>query len=150
MKKNKGIWFGCEHPPVTKYLPELNFEWNPETFRIPGIDFTTDLKDITDINLRKKLPEIKKQIDQWSKRQLTPFGKITIIKSLLLSQIVHILTSLPNPSENTLKHVQNMFYNFLWDGKPDKIKRSTGKQKLTQGGLGMIDIQAINTSLKTT
>ena len=93
---------------------------------------------------------MEKQLNQWSKRNLTPFGKITVIKTLILSQIVHILTSLPNPSENIKKEINVMFYNFIWDKKPDKIKRKIANKKLLDGGLGMIDVGIFTQSLKLT
>ena len=52
--KTKVVWFGCEHPNETVYLPELNFEWNPKSLKILGVTFTTDLKNITDININQK------------------------------------------------------------------------------------------------
>ena len=36
--------------------------------------------------------------------------------------MVQILTVLPNPPAQVMKEIQDMFYKFLWDGKPDKIK----------------------------
>ena len=93
---------------------------------------------------------MENQLVQWSKRTLTPFGKITVIKSLILSQITHILTSLPNPSNNLLKEINKMFYDFLWDKKPDKVKRKIGNLKLIDGGLGMVDIYTFIKSLKAT
>ena len=53
--KTKVIWFGCEQPIRTIYLPHFNFEWNPKTFDILGITFTVDLKNITDNNILKSL-----------------------------------------------------------------------------------------------
>jgi len=42
--ETKVIWFGCEHHIDTVYIPDLNFEWNPKTFTVLGIQFTVDLK----------------------------------------------------------------------------------------------------------
>ena len=39
-------------------------------------------------------------------------------------------------------------YNFLWDGKPDKIKRETITQDYEHGGLKMTDIETFIWSLK--
>ena len=43
-----------------------------------------------------------------------------------------------------------MFYSFLWNNKPDKIKRNTANQKLTNGGLDMLDVDKFDKSLKLT
>ena len=132
--KTKVVWFGCEDPPETRFLPELNFEWNPRSFNILGVEFTTDLKNITDININKKLTDIVKELNQWAKRDLTPFGKVLVIKTFAISKIVHLLISLPSPSEKLCKEINTIFYKFLWGGKPDQVKRQVAKQKLIDGG----------------
>ena len=42
-----------------------------------------------------------------------------------------------------------MSYDFLWDSKGDKIKRTEIINDCDKGGLKMIDIQSFNASLKT-
>ena len=90
------------------------------------------------------------ELNQWSKRDITPFGKIIVIKTLALSKIVHILISLPSPSTALLNELNKIFFEFLWNGKPDPIKRSIAKLKLEKGGLGMIDIKIFDKALKMT
>ena len=52
-------------------------------------------------------------------------GKITVIKSLMLSRITHLFLSLPNPCNRFIKDLTLLFYKFIWNGKRDKIKRTT-------------------------
>ena len=148
--KTKVVWFGCAIPPDTKYLPHLSFEWNPNSFKVLGVEFTIHLRNITDNNIQNKITEMQREINQWSNRNLTPFGKITVIKSLIISKIVHLLIALPSPSGNIIMQINNMLYNFLWDGKPDKLKRSIAKQKMINGGIGMLDLELFEKALKLT
>ena len=147
-EKTKVIRFGPQQGNAEEFLPEMKFHWNPTSFTLLGIDFTTDLLNITDVNIDKKIESIQKEISHWNKRNLTPFGKIVVIKSLLVSKIVHILTSLPNPSEDKMIKIQKMFNEFLWNNKPDKISRKTAKQPRGFGGLGMIDLNLFSQALK--
>ena len=147
-EKTKVIWFGCDRAPETIYMPELKFDWNPKTFSVLGIDFTIDLKNITDINITKKLPSLLKEINQWNKRDLTPLGKVTIIKTFLLSKFVQILMCLPSPSKKITNEINAILYKFLWDGKPDQVKRTVAKNTFQKGGLDMIDFRLFNESLK--
>ena len=147
-EKTNVVWFGTEKQPETIYLPYLNLNWNPKTFNILGVEFTHDLQNIADINVHKKLTEITTELNQWDKRDLTPFGKITVIKTLAVSKIVHLLIALPTPSEHLLNELNKIFYAFLWNGKPDKIKRSVAKLKLKDAGLGMLDIKMFDTKMK--
>ena len=77
--KTKAKWFGCPRPPEETMLPEFNLEWDPQNFSILGVNFTTDLKNITDRNINKHMNKIRTEIESWKKRNLTPFGKVTLI-----------------------------------------------------------------------
>ena len=54
---------------------------------------------------------------------ILPIGKITVIKTFAIGKITHLLATLPDPSENTLKKLNKLLFQFLWDNKPEKIKR---------------------------
>jgi hypothetical protein len=43
-----------------------------------------DISKITKINYEKYLKKMKGLFKQWNKRTLTPIGKITVVKSLIL------------------------------------------------------------------
>ena len=54
------------------------------------------------------------------------------------SQMVHVLSSLPTPpGPGALKDVNSLLYDFLWDGKSDKVERT----EMINEGLEMIDFQ---------
>jgi hypothetical protein len=55
-------------------------------------------------------------------RKLTLMGKITVIKSLALSKLVHLLTALPNLTQSRLNELTSLFDNFIWNNKPDRVK----------------------------
>ena len=78
-----------------------------------GIKFTLDLQQMIPINYESKLEEIKKLLSSWSKRMLTPYGKITVIKSLALSKIAHLILALPTPSTVIVNQLQIMLFFFL-------------------------------------
>jgi len=50
-----------------------------------------------------------------------PGGEIVVLKRLIASQLVYILSPLPT-NHATLDEIKNMFYSFLWSGRGDKIK----------------------------
>jgi len=62
-------------------------------------------------------------LSNWSARRLTLLGRIAILKSLAVSQILYVLSSLPTP-QGVIKEINSLLYHFLWDGKSDKIKRT--------------------------
>ena len=81
-------------------------------------------------------------------RYLTPFGKITIVKTFLLAQLNHLFTSLPNPEDSFVKEINELLFKFIWSSKPEKINRHTVMLDKKIGGLKMINIKNVVTSLK--
>ena len=49
---------------------------------------------------------------------------ITVIKSLVIAKRNHLVITLPNPSDKYIQQLQQLFYDFLWDSKRDKVKRT--------------------------
>ena len=96
-----------------------------------------------------EIPIIENKIKIWKRRYLTPLGKITVIKSLLLPILTHLFISLPNPSATILTQLNKMFYNFLWEG-PAKVKQTVIVKQYNEGGLQMINLTAFVNSLKLT
>ena len=47
-----------------------------------------------------------------------------------------------------MKEINCLLYDFLWDSKGDKIKRTEMINEYNKGGLKMIDLQSFNESLK--
>ena len=55
----------------------------------------------------------------------------------------------PLPTNHkVIGEINNIFFNFLWDGKGDKIKRDIMISDYENGGLKMIDIKVFNRALK--
>ena len=50
------------------------------------------------------------------------FGRVTIIKSLAVSKFVNLFFSLPAPPNELIKELEKLFYKFLWNSGPDRIK----------------------------
>ena len=75
--------------------------------------------------------------------------QITVLKSLIASQLVYILSPLPT-NHHALEEINNLFFKFLWSGKDDKIKRTIMINDYSNGGLRMIDIKSFNMALKST
>ena len=49
-------------------------------------------------------------------------GKITVIKNYALPKLMYALSSLPNPPPQTVKRIEKLMYEFIWDGKPEKLR----------------------------
>ena len=121
--KTKAVWIGSRKFSGETFNHRLKLDWSQEDFTILGIKFSCNLDTIIDLNFKEKLKEIQRELKQWSKRILTPLGRITILKSLLIAKLNHLFIALPNPSEEMISKLNKMFYNFIWQSSVDKIKR---------------------------
>ena len=97
--KTNVVWIGSEKDLRISFLPPLQFKWNPATFKVLGVHFSTNTEIVPSINYEGKLLEIQKLLNAWLKQHLTPLGKITVIKSLVVSKITYLTISIPDPTE---------------------------------------------------
>ena len=149
VEKTKAVWLGSKRFSKDILLPEKNLAWVfNEPFNILGITFFVETQQIVEHNYKVKLDEVKKLLDSWSWRLLSIIGKIQVIKSLAVSKLVHLLTTLPTPDDIFVKELETLFFSFIWGGKGDKIARKTIINDIEDGGLKMTDIRSFAKALK--
>jgi hypothetical protein len=149
--KSKVIWIGKKKFSKDVYHhTRWKLEWGATTFTLLGINFSVNLEQIIELNYDSKIIEIQKLMKVWSIRILTVLGRITVLKSLILPKLVHLLTALPNPSEKLLKHINTLFFKFIWHNNHEKLKRTLITQDHKDGGIKMININNFMTAIKCT
>ena len=146
VSKTKAVWFGSMCGSDVRLCQDLNLKW-VATFTLLGIKFDSALANMED-NFDEKMIKIQNMLSNWSLRYLTPFGKITVIKSLALSKLSHIALVVPNPSRDKIRRIETVLFKFLWGGGSEKIRREDSKLPPRYGGLGMPDINSFWTAFK--
>ena len=116
-------------------------------FKTLGVWFTKDIDLSNRLNFNEKVENIKKILNIWKSRTLSWKGKITILKSLIVPQLIHLLGTVYVPN-SILETIDKLFLDFLWSGKPPRIKKSTIISGYGAGGLKMPDIYSIHASQK--
>ena len=148
--KTKAVWIGSKKFSGETFNHRFKFEWNQKEFIILGIRFSCNLINMIELNYKEKLSQIEKELKQWSKRILTPLGRITILKTLIISKLNHLFISLPNPSDEIINTLQKQLFSFIWQSSTDRIKREILMQHYSKGGLKMLNIKNYIVALKTT
>ena len=121
INKTKVIRIGPIRETDRRYCRENDLEWVTE-FVALGIKYNVlNMKDITIQNIEEKLDSMKKIIQNWLYRNITPIGRVCIAKSLILSKIIHILQALPTPPSKFLKAIENLLVDFIWKNKRHEI-----------------------------
>ena len=146
--KTKVVKFGKGRDSSDILCQDLNLIWTNK-FTSLGINYDVmSLNNITESNIEPRLIEIEKLTRIWQNRNLTLIGKITLIKSLLISKFIHILLSLPSPKENLFIKIDQIFERFLWNGKPPKFRKQIIEKQIADGGLKYPNIRNVDATMK--
>ena len=77
----------------------------------------------------------------------TLIGRICIVKTLVISKLVYNTSVLKVP-QNFAEKVNDICFKFIWNFKPDKVKRQTIVLPVDKGGLNMVNFTILDKSLK--
>ena len=103
-------------------LENHDLKWSHKPIRYLGHYIYFNNNEALKMDWEQKLIKLRKKCDSWTKRSLTIFGRVTVLKSLALSQVTHLIMvdSIP---PNFLKMIEGIIFKFIWSGKTEKIKR---------------------------
>ena len=141
--KTEGMWVGSSR---SNKLKHFYIKWPDEPVKALGVYYSYDIKLLHEKNFIQKLESDNKLINIWSSRGLSLYGKVTIIKSLLIPKFVYILSLFPAP-KGIVQELNRMLFKFLWKGT-DKVTRLSTINDYENGGLKMIGLESMIKSLR--
>ena len=109
--------------------------------------FLTMSKKTIRKNVTKKIANLNIKPDLWRGRKLSLFCKCLIVKTLGISQIAYSASML-DISPNHTSGIKKSIFSFIWNKKPDKIKRNIMCQDYINGGLRAPDQDIVFKSLR--
>ena len=110
LDKTQAVWIGSGFGCGVEYLPHRNLLWNHSgKFKVLGIEFDLSASDKVLCNFHTKIEKIKSILNTWVHRELTYYGKITVIKSLSLPILTQCFSVLPNPPKEIFTELLNLF-----------------------------------------
>ena len=112
------MWIGSSRDKTSK---PFGIKWPDEPIKALGVYYSYDIKLLHEKNFIERLDSVKKRINIWSSRGLSIYGKVTIIKSLIIPKFVFISWLLTVLKE-IVKELNQMIFKFLWKGT-DKVTR---------------------------
>ena len=118
VKKTKAIWLGKWSTNKTKPLQE---EWLNQPVKIVEIYFSYDENKNNHINFDLKIQKLQTKLDLWKARSLTLFGRVLIINSLGLSQIVCAASNV-NVLNEIIYAIKNKFSVSFGTTKKTKLR----------------------------
>ena len=147
-KKTQALWIGSCAGKREKLRPKKDFNWQNTKVKALGVWLSTDPEITAKLNCVEKMEKMRNCLGCWTVRRLSLIGKITVLKSLVASHVIHLLSPLQINSQ-IIKQINDLFFDFLWSSKGDKIERNIITQNSGNGGLRMIDIKSFNKALKS-
>jgi hypothetical protein len=108
-----------------------------DSIHILGMDIDSEL-ELLDNNFDRTLDSLKKSIDFWKRFHLTLPGRINVIKSLLISQVIY-LGSFLMPSTVKFKKIQDLLDKFALGKMNFAVNRIS--LPCDQRGLGLFDLE---------
>ena len=128
--KTEGMWIGSLRENKAK---PFGIKWPNEPIKALGVYYSYDQKLLHEKNFIKKLDSVKKLANIWSSRGLSLYGKVTVIKSLIIPKFVYVSSFLTIP-EGVIKELNQLIFKFLWKGV-DKVTRLSVINDYQKSGL---------------
>jgi hypothetical protein len=125
----------------------VGLKWPIKSIKYLGVLINNDVGKIYVENFNERLEKIARLSNQWCLRKLTLKGKVLVVNSLIMPQMLYACTVLGTP-EWVLKKYNRMITDFLWDNKPAKIKYSCLINNIENGGLKLQDLENKSQALK--
>ena len=131
-----------------KFYSNNKLIWTDNPVSILRIYVTADKKELYNRNMLPIVEKAEAILKIWSYRNLSLFGKIQIINSLIISLFVYRLAVIPDPPQTYYEKLELLIKKIIWNGKRSKIKLSQLYGLKDQGGAGLTDIKTKNQAIK--
>ena len=119
----EALWIGSKCGSSEISLPGRNFKWPKNKVKALGVWLSIDAKETAALNYNEKLEKVRTVLGCWKYRRLTLMGKITVLKSLVASQLVYVLSPLPSNKKSYQGSKQTfLFFPLEWKTRQNQTK----------------------------
>jgi exonuclease III len=164
MTRRSGLELNADKTEIlilnNKEHKQLIIKYNGGTFniftvnsiKICGLWFAREKEEEHMLNIQNKIGKLESKIKGWTHRGLTMEGKILIVKTFGLSQLIYNMQCVKFKKKD-LKIVESIIFKFLWSTNTnqngiDRIRRAVMKNDYDHGGMKVTDPESLDRSLK--
>ena len=116
-------------------IPERNFKWPKKQSQSSwSLAYSRTGSFTATLNYNEKLEKFRNTLNSWKYRTITLIGEIAVLKSLVVSLLVYILSPMCI-NANAIKEVNKLFYSFVWNGKGDKSSEMLSSMTIPTEGV---------------
>ena len=106
--KTEALWIGSNARSDLKICFDRNFKWPTEKVKTLGVWLSIYPGTTLSQNYNEKVERVKAILGCWKFRRLSLLGKVAVLKSLVASQLVYILSPLESKYK-ILKEINSIF-----------------------------------------
>lgn len=118
--------------------------WTNESINVLGVELGHGSEEVIRMNYAGIIDKISNITKSLRGRGLSLLGKTMAINSL----IVYKMNVLPNMPEQYILEINKLLVKFIWNGKRPKIALQALQCDKLQGGVGLVDLENKEKSLK--
>ena len=111
--KTEAVWIGskigCQNYPYSN----RGISWKRSQFKCLGVTLSTNMDLLFNLNYKENLKRIEQTLNCWRMRNLSLIGKICLINTLLLPQLIYLFFCSLYQFENTSFLLPNVEYHFF-------------------------------------
>jgi len=144
--KSEAMWIGAN---TGSSLKPLGLRWPSTSIKCLGILCNVDVDKARNENFTEKIKKLKHVLNMWSQRNLSLKGKVAVLRSIALPQMLYVASVLYTPKW-VIEEVTKLMFKFLWSNKKAHVKKEVVIQEIKQGGIKMPDFYSMVKSIKCT
>ena len=134
--KTEATWIGSRKGCQDVLYLNPDILWRKSQFKCLGVNFSLNTRLIFDLNYKEKLKRIEQTINCWRMRNLSLIGKVCVIKTLVLPQLIYLFSVLcVRIPHSFFKELNRIFFNFIWNGGRDRVQRKVMCNDYSNAGL---------------
>lgn len=116
----------------------------PGYIKYLGVEFGSNIIDTLHHNELTALDKIKKQLDKWSPKFITCWGRIETIKMMITPLVNYLINILPLLLSKDFHHkLDNLISKFIWQSKKTRIALKKLKLDKSLEGINLPTLEHI-------
>ena len=127
---------------------QKQLHWTNIGVNVLGVTIRENDEEMLKSNYDPICKKITSIFQTWNRRNLSLFGKIHIINSLVASLFIYRMMVLPSLPKTYLYQIEKEMENFLWNGHKPKINLRTLQMDRKDGGANLVNLEKKEKALK--
>lgn len=110
-EKTEAVWIGARRGCIEELQTKKCLKWNHNgSFKLLGLKYNLQADSIYIENYTEKVTSFKNVLKNWSYRNLSLMGKVTVVKTIALPILIQTFMALPDPPKRITDEIQSHIF----------------------------------------